>query len=222
MWRFAAGLPFRNFARFRFGEVDRELERFEARRFRFAVDRAPEVYAPELLWSRFPISAVEQEGRVIDPSTMEWWSNVGGPPSEAAQAAMTGQGGELWRALLDLLHTVKERAAGRPVLWWGDPSAFDGALLLSVLDPLRLAGAVAGGNPLAASLLPLAKLEHSLGAGLPLYKRIADLGTLKWRAAFAGETIPNYDPTTKHDPVDDVMAAGRELADLLNSITRPV
>jgi len=54
MWRFAAGLPFRNFARFRFGEVDRELERFEARRLRFAVDRAPEEREARFLRRRSP------------------------------------------------------------------------------------------------------------------------------------------------------------------------
>jgi len=149
---------------------------------------------------------------------MEWWSEVGGPPGAAAQAAMLGEGGELWRALLDLLTTVKTRAAGRPVIWWGDPSAFDGALMLSVLDPMRLAAAAELGNPLAAALLPLAKAEAELGAGAALYKRVCCLSTLKWRAALAGEVVPDYEPTVKHDPVEDVMAAGRELAELLSRV----
>ena len=169
-----------------------------------------------LLFQRFPISAVEQPARVIDPRTMEWWAGVEGDPSKKAQAAMLGEGGTLVQAIIDLLEAVIERAAGRPVLWWGDPSAFDGALMLTVLDPMRLGGAAVD-DPLAAQLLPLAGLEYEkCGLGRhPLYKRSLDLSTLKWQAALANETVPDIYPLIPHDPVEDVMAAGRELAELL-------
>lgn len=182
-----------------------------------AVERGPDgVFVPSMLWSRFPISAVEQPARIIDPRTMEWWAGVEGDPSKKAQAAMLGEGGTLVQAIIDLLDAVIERAAGRPVLWWGDPSAFDGALMLTVLDPMRLGGAAAD-DPLAAQLLPLAGLEYEkCGLGRhPLYKRSLDLSTLKWQAALANETVPDIDPLIPHDPVEDVMAAGRELAELL-------
>lgn len=180
-----------------------------------AVDRTDGAFAASLLWSRFPISAVEQEGRIVDPRTMEWWQEVGGEPGAAAQAAMLGEGGDLVSAIRDLLDTVRDRTAGRPVIWWGDPSAFDGALQLTVLDPMRLGAAAAAGNPLAVQLLPLAEEELKLGHGVPLYKRVLDVSTCKWLRAFAGQAVPDYEPTVKHDPREDVLAAGRELAEML-------
>ena len=46
MKAFAAALPLINFAGRDFCEVDRELDRFERRGFRVAVDRAPEALEP--------------------------------------------------------------------------------------------------------------------------------------------------------------------------------
>jgi len=54
MCRFIAGLPLRNFARLRFGEVDRELERAERRRLRFPMERALEEREARFLRRRRP------------------------------------------------------------------------------------------------------------------------------------------------------------------------
>jgi len=148
---------------------------------------------PRLLFSAWPIACeldatLEELDAWIDSEASALLSH---PASARARTreALGGKGPSLVDAMQDLFVAAHKAAAGRPVVWYSRPSAFDGALLLDLArwsDTIRLS-------------------EEPLGQGIPLHRRLRCMRTLQHDASQVSP-VKWRKSTAEHDPVADVLA----------------
>jgi len=151
----------------------------------------------------FPISALGQWGRSVDPDTLNWWSVR---PENGLrlcfQKAMAGEGPPLHLVLKKFLEDCATIGGEQGVWWLFKPSCFDGAIF-------RHACMWAG----------LGDLLEQVGLGASR-RRMLDLQSMRFLAAWAGIEVPeNVKSIVPHHPWRDAEAQARS-GDVILTIAR--
>jgi len=151
----------------------------------------------------FPISALGQWGRSVDPDTLNWWSVR---PENGLrlcfQKAMAGEGPPLHLVLKKFLEDCATIGGEQGVWWLFKPSCFDGAIF-------RHACMWAG----------LGDLLEQVGLGASR-RRMLDLQSMRFLAAWAGIEVPeNVKSIVPHHPWRDAEAQARS-GDVILTLAR--
>ncbi len=151
----------------------------------------------------FPISALGQWGRSVDPDTLNWWSVR---PENGLrlcfQKAMAGEGPPLHLVLKKFLEDCATIGGEQGVWWLFKPSCFDGAIF-------RHACMWAG----------LGDLLEQVGLGASR-RRMLDLQSMRFLAAWAGIEVPDdVKSIVPHHPWRDAEAQARS-GDVILTLAR--
>lgn len=151
----------------------------------------------------FPISALGQWGRSVDPDTLNWWSTR---PENGLrlcfQKAMAGEGPPLHLVLKKFLEDCAAIGGERGVWWLFKPACFDGAIF-------RHACMWAG----------LGEQLEAVGLGASR-RRMLDLQSMRFICAWAGIEVPdNVKSIVPHHPWRDAEAQARS-GDVILTLAR--